>query len=134
MSECVSERIYLDRVTKVCSCAMAFDILQGVGRDPCQGLRFDNRLGLPCHAWSQIACLTRTVIIDRRGLDHGANGISIRDRIRETPQNNHAGTASKHSSRGAMVESAAVAIGRKYFVVPVCVTKAVRQIDRDATG
>src|SRR5215813_8981456 len=38
MSESVSERLHLDRIAEVCSGAVAFDILQGVGRDPCQSL------------------------------------------------------------------------------------------------
>ena len=106
----------------------------GVGRDPCQSLRLDDRLGLPRHARRQIACLARTVIVDRRRLDHGPDGIAVRNRIRETAQNDHACTAAEHGSRGAMVEGAAMAIGRKYFAVLVHVTTPVRQFDRDAAG
>src|SRR5215468_9979842 len=73
--ECMGEGLHLDRVTDVSSGAMAFNILQCVGRNSCQSLRLDDRFRLPRHTRRQVACFARTVIVDRRGLDHGTNGI-----------------------------------------------------------
>ena len=93
---------------------------------------FDDRFGLPRHAWCQIARFARTIIVDSRGLDHSAYGISIRNRIRQTSQNDYAHTTAEHCSRSAVIEGSAMTIGRKYFAVLVQVTTLVRQFDRDA--
>src|SRR5690606_10340947 len=43
-------------------------------------------------------------------------------------------TAAEHGARGAMVEGAAMAIGRQDFAILVNIAASVRQLDRDATG
>ena len=101
---------------------------------PAKRMRLDDRFGLPGHAWCQVPCLARAVIVDRGRLNHGADGIAIRNRIGETAQHDDACAATEHGSRGAMVEGAAVTIGRKDFTVLVRVAAPVRQLDRDAAG
>ena len=58
--------------------------------------------------------------------------IAVADGVLEPPQHHHAGAAAHDGPARAVVEGAAVAVGRQGFVLPVQIALAVRHQDGHA--
>ena len=113
---------------------MAFDILDGIRVDAGEALCLDDRRRLAGDARREIAGLLATVIIDGGAFDHRMDDVAVGDRIRQPPQNDHPNAAAEDRAGGAVVEGAAVTVGREDFAVVENVAATVRQLDRHSAS
>ena len=128
------QRGNLDRIADRRGRAVALDVGQRVGADVGHRQRLGHAGGLAVDAGCQVADLARTVVVDRAALDHGMDVITVAQCIGQATHHHHAGAAAEHRAFGAVVEAAAMAVGREHLALLVVVAHAVWNLDRRAAG
>ena len=89
---------------------VALDVGDGVGRHAGDVERLGHGLGLPVDAGRQVADLPAPVVVHRRALDDGVDGVAVLERVPEPPQDHDAGPAPEDRALRPPVERAAVPV------------------------
>ena len=124
------QRRDLDRVAEMGAGAVALDILDRIRVNAGEAVRLDDRRGLPVDARREVAGLAAAVVVDRGGLDDGLDRIAVGERIAEPPQHDDPDAAAENGAGGAMVEGAAMPVGREDLALLVEIAAPMRQLDR----
>ena len=125
---------HLDGITDGRAGAMGLeqpDVPPGEAGDG-QGLLDD--VGVAIDARRQVADLALAVVVDRRALDDGKDRVTVALRIGEPAQGHDAHAARQHGARRALVERAAVAVGREHLAFLVLVADTMGNLDRRSAG
>src|SRR5208282_2777420 len=101
----------LDGIPEYRASAMSLDVGNLIGAHASQGLCLHNHARLPFHARRCIANLGRTIVVDGRSPDNGANAVSILQRIGQPFENGNANSAAGHHSLSRSVKSPAPTVG-----------------------
>src|SRR5690606_39503740 len=90
------ERGDLDRITHRRCRAVALHVLHRLRVHPGDAEGLGDRLRLAIDARGEETDLLRTVVVDRRALDHGVDRVAVADRVGETTHDHHARAAAEH--------------------------------------
>ena len=124
----------LDRVAQIGACAVAFDIINRIGANPCQPMGLGNGRSLSVHAGGEIAGFGGTIIIDGRGADDAPDVIIVSQRIRHAAQHNNACATAKDRALGAVIKGVAMPVWREDFAILKHIAAPMWHFDCHPTG
>ncbi|GCB43498.1 hypothetical protein SNL152K_783 [Streptomyces sp. NL15-2K] len=125
------ERRYLDRVAEPGGGAVRLDVPDGARVDAGDGVRLADDGGLPGGAGRGEADLPGAVVVGRRALDDGVDGVPVGDRVLQELQDDHAHAVAEHGAAGVGVEGAHVPVLGQDRALLVQVPLRLRQFDGD---
>ena len=101
-----------DRVADGRSSAVPFDVGNAVRVNICQGVGECDHFGVAINAGRGEAGFAAAVIVQCRALNHGADGVSVADRVLEAFEDHHAKAVGENCAARIRIIGAAVAIRR----------------------
>ena len=100
-AERLGQRPDLNRIPDGRSRAVCLDVADAVRLDAGIGQRFHDGVGLAVDAGRRVTGLFRAIVVDRRTLDHGMNGVAVREGVRQSLQHQDAAAAAEHRAIGS---------------------------------
>src|SRR5205809_1019851 len=110
--KCLIESSDFDGITDTRAGSVRFDKSDAVGGDTGGIERLTDHRGLSFDAGCEKSDAKRAIIVDRRALDHGVNGVAVIERRSEILEHHTPAAAAEDRPRAPGVERPAVTVGR----------------------